>query len=89
MVQEQFRHKGGHLRQGEKAESACQKREKETTSVEINGKKRNTISVIKGENEKNLIKKIKEMKLVEKYIKDKEIIKTIYIQDKLINIIVK
>ena len=29
------------------------------------------------------------MKLVEKYIKDKEIIKTIYIQDKLINIIVK
>ena len=29
------------------------------------------------------------MKLVEKYIKDKVIIKTIYIQDKLINIIVK
>ena len=57
--------------------------------IQINGKKRNTISVIKGENEKNLIKKIKEMKLVEKYIKDKEIIKTIYIQDKLINIIVK
>ena len=57
--------------------------------IQINGKKRNTISVIKGENEKNLIKKIKQMKLVEKYIKDKVIIKTIYIQDKLINIIVK
>ncbi|MDC2969887.1 leucine--tRNA ligase [Candidatus Pelagibacter sp.] len=57
--------------------------------IQINGKKRNTTLVIKGENEKNLIKKIKEMKLVEKYIKDKEIIKTIYIQDKLINIIVK
>ena len=57
--------------------------------IQINGKKRNIISVIKGENEKKLIKKIKEMKLVEKYIKDKEIIKTIYIQDKLINIIVK
>ena len=57
--------------------------------IQINGKKRNTISVTKGENEKNLIKKIKEMKLVEKYIKNNEIIKTIYIQDKLINIIVK
>ena len=57
--------------------------------IQINGKKRNTISVTKGENEKNLIKKIKEMKLVEKYIKDNEIIKTIYVQDKLINIIVK
>ena len=57
--------------------------------IQINGKKRNIISVIKGENEKKLIEKIKEMKLVEKYIKDKEIIKTIYIQDKLINIIVK
>ena len=57
--------------------------------IQINGRKRNIISVIKGENEKNLIKKIKEMKLVEKYIKDKEIIKTIYIQDKLINIIIK
>ncbi|MDC3006912.1 leucine--tRNA ligase [Candidatus Pelagibacter sp.] len=63
--------------------------DKKVIVIQINGKKRNTISVIKGENEKNLIKKIKEMKLVEKYIKDKELIKTIYIQDKLINIIVK
>ena len=57
--------------------------------IQINGKKRNTISISRGESEKNLIKKIKEMKLVEKYIKDNEIIKTIYVQDKLINIIIK
>ena len=41
--------------------------------------------------EKNdqLISKIKEKKIIEKYINQKQIIKTIYIQNKLINIIIK
>ena len=57
--------------------------------IQVNGKKRNIISTVKGDPEDNILKKIKEMKLVEKYINNKEILKTIYIKDKLINIIVK
>ena len=36
-----------------------------------------------------LIDKIKEMKLIDKYIKNKKILKTIYVKNKLINLIVK
>ena len=57
--------------------------------IQINGKKRNVITIKENITEDILIKKIKEMKLVEKYISDKKIIKTIYVKDKLINIIVK
>ena len=52
-------------------------------------KKRNTISIIKTDAEKDIIEKIKQMKLVEKYIKNKEILKTIYVKNRLINFIVK
>ena len=52
-------------------------------------KKRNIVSIEKGTSEKNVIKKINQMMLIEKYIKDKTIIKTIYIKDKLINFILK
>mgnify|MGYP005989608413 CR=1 FL=1 len=57
--------------------------------IQINGKKRNIVSIEKGTSEKNVIKKINQMMLIEKYIKDKTIIKTIYIKDKLINFILK
>ena len=57
--------------------------------IQVNGKKRNIVSIIKGDSEINVLKKIKEMKLVEKYTKDKKIFKTIFIKDKLINIIIK
>ena len=57
--------------------------------VQINGKKRDLISIKKGENEKAVIKKINNTKNLQKYIKDKNIFKTIYIQDRLINIIIK
>ena len=40
-----------------------------------------------GENE--IIEQIKKMSLSEKYIQNKEILKTIYIKDRLINIIIK
>ncbi len=46
-----------------------------------------TITKEIGENE--LLEKIKQMKLVDKYIINKKIIKTIYVKNKLINIIVK
>ncbi len=57
--------------------------------IQINGKKRNIISIETGTSEKNVIKKINQMMLIEKYIKDKTIVKTIYIKDKLINFILK
>ena len=57
--------------------------------IQINGKKRNTITLVNEISESELIEKIKEMKLVEKYINNKQIIKTIYVKNKLINIIIK
>ncbi len=57
--------------------------------IQINGKKRNIISAESGLSEKIIIEKINQMKLIEKYTKDKTIIKTIYIKDKIINFILK
>ncbi len=57
--------------------------------IQVNGKKRNTILLKKELNEKDLLSHIKHMKLVNKHIENKKIIKTIYIKNKLINIITK
>ena len=57
--------------------------------IQINGKKRNTISIKKGMEEKDVLKYIKESKLVDKYIHKKEIHKIIYVKDKIINLIIK
>ncbi len=57
--------------------------------IQVNGKKRNIISIESGLSEKIIIEKINQMKLIEKYTKDKTIIKTIYIKDKIINFILK
>ena len=65
------------------------KTEESEIVIQVNGRKRNTISIIKGAEEELVIKNIKEMKLIEKYIKDKEIFKVIFIKDKIINFIVK
>ena len=65
------------------------KSDEKTVVIQINGKKRNTISIIDEIEEKKLVEKIKEMKLVEKYIINRKIIKIIYVKNRLINIIVK
>ena len=57
--------------------------------IQVNGKKRSIITVDKNINEKDLIKKIKTNKLIDKYLKDGEIIKTIYVNGRLINFIIK
>lgn len=57
--------------------------------IQINGRKRSLISVNKNDKEQEIFNKIKQSKLVEKYINDKKIFKTIYIKDRLINIIIK
>ena len=56
--------------------------------IQINGKK-NTLTLKEELNEKGLLDLIKQMKLVDKYIENQKIVKTIYIKNKLINIITK
>ena len=63
--------------------------DKKEVAIQINGKKRNTIEVETDINENEIIKKINEMKLIEKYISDKDIIKTIYVKNRIINFIIK
>ncbi len=65
------------------------KKDEKIIVIQINGKKRNTLSINEDISEQNLIEKIKKMKLVEKYIENKEILKTIYVKEKLINFIVR
>ncbi len=57
--------------------------------IQINGKKRSIIEVEKNLDENSIINKIKTDKLVDKYIAKKEIFKTIYIKDRIINFIIK
>ena len=56
--------------------------------VQINGKKRAIINLKMRFLKEQLILKIKEEPLINKFIKNKEFKKTIYIKNKLINIII-
>ena len=57
--------------------------------TQINGKKRKVFSINKLVDEKTLIENIKKDEQIKKYLDNKEIIKTIYIENKLINFIIK
>ena len=57
--------------------------------VQINGKTRGVLSLNAGLNEKEIINKIHEENKIENYIKNRIIKKTIFIKDRLINIIVE
>ncbi len=57
--------------------------------IQINGKKRNLITIEKNLSKDTILAKIQESNLVDKYLKDKDIIKTIYVENRLINIILK
>ena len=57
--------------------------------VQVNGKKRNTILIEKDLDENKLIELIKEKELIRKYLDNAELIKTIYIKNKIINFIIK
>ena len=56
--------------------------------IQINGKKRGNITINKKSEENEILAKIKELDIIQKYIKDKKISKTIYVKERLINIIV-
>ena len=57
--------------------------------IQVNGKKRSSVVVKKDLLENDILEKIKEMNLIDKYLEDKKILKTIYIKDRLINYIIK
>ncbi len=56
--------------------------------TQINGKKRKVFSISKLVDKKTLIENIKKDEQIKKYLDNKEIIKTIYIENKLINFII-
>ena len=57
--------------------------------IQINGKKRSTILINKEIKEEELTNEIKNNHLIDKYLKDGEIVKTIYVKGRLINFIIK
>ena len=65
--------------------------DKKTTNivVQFNGKKRGLILCDYNINEKDLINKIKKESELQKYFTEKKILRNIYVQNKLINFILK
>ncbi len=57
--------------------------------TQVNGKKRKVFSMSKALDKETLIKDIKNDPQIKKYLDNKEIIKTIYVENKLINFIIK
>ncbi len=57
--------------------------------IQVNGKKRGSITIDENLNEKELIDKIKDKQLISKYLDNGELTKTIYIKNRLINFIIK
>ena len=56
--------------------------------IQINGKKRNLISVESNITEKQLLIETDKSKLIEKYVKNKEVKKVIYVKNRLVNYII-
>ena len=57
--------------------------------IQVNGKKRGLISIKKEIDEAKIINQIKAEKIIEKYLNNGKLIKTIYVKDRLINYIIK
>ena len=57
--------------------------------IQINGKKRSIINCKKGITEQTLMKTIKEDVKINKYLNNKQKVKSIFIKDKLLNLIIK
>jgi leucyl-tRNA synthetase len=57
--------------------------------IQINGKKRNVFSTKKNKEKNEILEYINKHKLIDKYLVGGKILKTIYVQDKLINYITK
>ena len=55
--------------------------------IQVNGKKRGLISVKKDIEEKDLVKKAKKIENIDKNLKNKKIVKQIFVKNKIINFI--
>ena len=63
--------------------------EKNDIVIQVNGKKRGIISIDKEASEENIISEISKRKLIEKYLYGGEIVKTIYVKNRIINYLIK
>ena len=57
--------------------------------LQVNGKKRGVTTIKRNLEEDEIIKKIKDSKIIDKYFKKGQLIKTIYVKNKLVNFIIK
>ena len=57
--------------------------------IQINGKKREIINIPKDMNENEILEKINRNEKLNKYIKDKKVLKKIFVQNKIMNLIIK
>ena len=55
--------------------------------IQVNGKKRGLVSVKKNIEEKDLVQEAKKIENIEKNLKDKRIVKQIFVKNKIINFI--
>ena len=60
-----------------------------TIGVQINGKLRGEVEVSQDDTEKSVKEKIECLENIQKYLQDKEIVKIIYIPNKIVSVIVK
>ncbi|PDH18378.1 MAG: leucine--tRNA ligase [Pelagibacterales bacterium MED-G44] len=71
-----------------KADERFLKKESYNVVIQVNGKKRDLMNFNKDISEKDLLFEIKNNEKISKFLKDKEIKKSIYIKNKLINLII-
>ena len=57
--------------------------------IQVNGKKRSSVSTVKNINENKLLDLITKKQLIDKYLMSGQIIKTIYVKNRIINYIIK
>ena len=57
--------------------------------IQVNGKLRTSLEIMIGAEESVVLKKAKENEKIALYLENKEILKVIYVQDKLLNIVIK
>jgi leucyl-tRNA synthetase len=60
-----------------------------TLSIQVNGKMRGTIEVLKTADKADIFAQAKALDSVSKHMKDKELLKEIYVPGKIINFVVK
>ncbi len=77
-----------HLEEWPKYDEALTKDEKHIVVIQVNGKVRSEIEIEDGEDEESVKKRALEDEKIQKWIEGKEIKKTVYIVNKLVNLVV-